>query len=92
LPPVWYKSFAYRSRTVIDPKGVLADFGVALPPDADIRIWDSTAETRFLVLPMRPAGTDGWSEEQLAALVTRDCMVGTGLPTSPGAAQGEAAR
>jgi nitrile hydratase subunit alpha len=92
LPPVWYKSFAYRSRTVIDPKGVLADFGVALPPDTDIRIWDSTAETRFLVLPMRPAGTDGWSEEQLAALVTRDCMVGTGQPKSPDTAKGGAAR
>jgi len=83
LPPVWYKSAPYRSRTVIDPKGVLADFGVTLPADTDIRIWDSTAETRFLVVPMRPAGTDGWSEEQLSALVTRDCMVGTGLPKSP---------
>ena len=83
LPPVWYKSAPYRSRTVIDPKGVLADFGVTLPAGADIRIWDSTAETRFLVVPMRPDGTDGWSEEQLAALVTRDCMVGTGLPKSP---------
>jgi nitrile hydratase len=83
LPPVWYKSAPYRSRTVIDPKGVLTDFGVTLPAGTDIRIWDSTAETRFLVVPMRPAGTDGWSEEQLAALVTRDCMVGTGLPKSP---------
>jgi nitrile hydratase subunit alpha len=83
LPPVWYKSAPYRSRTVIDPKGVLADFGVALPAETQIRIWDSTAETRFLVLPMRPEGTDGWDEEQLAALVTRDCMVGTGLPKSP---------
>jgi nitrile hydratase len=83
LPPVWYKSAPYRSRTVIDPKGVLAEFGVTLPAGTDIRIWDSTAETRFLVLPMRPAGTDGWSEEQLATLVTRDCMVGTGLPRSP---------
>jgi nitrile hydratase len=83
LPPVWYKSAAYRSRTVIDPKGVLAEFGVTLPAGTDIRIWDSTAETRFLVLPMRPAGTDGWREEQLATLVTRDCMVGTGLPKSP---------
>jgi nitrile hydratase len=83
LPPVWYKSAPYRSRTVIDPKGVLAEFGVTLPAGTDIRIWDSTAETRFLVVPMRPAGTDGWSEEQLAALVTRDCMVGTGLPKSP---------
>jgi nitrile hydratase len=83
LPPVWYKSAPYRSRTVIDPKGVLAEFGVTLPAGTDIRIWDSTAETRFLVLPMRPARTDGWSEEQLATLVTRDCMVGTGLPKSP---------
>jgi nitrile hydratase len=80
LPPVWYKSAPYRSRTVIDPRGVLADFGVALPPGTDIRIWDSTAETRFLVIPMRPAGTEGWSEEQLSSLVTRDSMVGTGLP------------
>jgi len=83
LPPVWYKSAPYRSRTVIDPKGVLSDFGVTLPAATDIRIWDSTAETRFLVLSMRPPGTDGWSEEQLALLVTRDCMVGTGLPKSP---------
>jgi nitrile hydratase len=83
LPPVWYKSFAYRSRAVIDPKGVLTDFGVSLPPDTEIRIWDSTAETRFLVLPMRPQDTDGWSEEQLAALVTRDSMVGTGLARAP---------
>jgi nitrile hydratase len=83
LPPVWYKSAPYRSRAVIDPKGVLTEFGVKLPPETEIRIWDSTAETRFLVLPMRPAGTEGWSEEQLAALVTRDSMVGTGLPKSP---------
>ena len=83
LPPVWYKSAPYRSRAVIDPKGLLADFGVALPPETEIRIWDSTAETRFLVLPMRPAGTESWSEEQLTALVTRDSMVGTGLPKSP---------
>ena len=79
LPPVWYKSAPYRSRAVIDPKGVLAEFGVALPQETEIRIWDSTAETRFLVLPMRPEGTEGWSEEQLARLVTRDSMVGTGL-------------
>ncbi len=90
LPPVWYKSAPYRyksapyrSRAVIDPKGVLAEFGVKLPPETEIRIWDSTAETRFLVVPMRPAGTDGWSEEQLATLVTRDSMVGTGLAKSP---------
>jgi nitrile hydratase len=92
LPPVWYKSAPYRSRTVIDPKGVLADFGVALAPDTQVRIWDSTAETRFLVLPMRPAGTDGWSEERLAALVTRDSMVGTGLPKSPAEVGAEPAR
>jgi len=83
LPPVWYKSFAYRARTVIDPKGVLADFGVKLPAETEIRIWDSTAETRFLVLPMRPSGTEGWSEEQLVELVTRDSMVGTGVARSP---------
>jgi nitrile hydratase len=83
LPPVWYKSAPYRSRTVIDPKGVLADFGVTLAPETEIRIWDSTAETRFLVVPMRPSGTDGWTEDELAKLVTRDCMVGTGLPKSP---------
>jgi len=79
LPPVWYKSAPYRSRTVIDPRGVLAEFGVTLPPDTEIRVWDSTAETRFLVVPMRPAGTDGWSEERLASLVTRNAMIGTGL-------------
>ena len=83
LPPVWYKSAPYRSRAVIDPKGVLAEFGVKLPPDTEIRIWDSTAETRFLVVPIRPAGTEGWSEEDLAALVTRDSMIGTGLAKSP---------
>ena len=83
LPPVWYKSAPYRSRTVMDPRGVLADFGVTLPADTEIRVWDSTAETRFIVVPVRPAGTEGWSEERLAALVTRDCMIGTGLPRQP---------
>jgi nitrile hydratase subunit alpha len=83
LPPTWYKSAPYRSRAVIDPRGVLADFGVSLPQATEIRVWDSTAETRFMVLPLRPAGTDGWSEERLAKLVTRDCMIGTGLPKSP---------
>ena len=83
LPPVWYKAAPYRSRAVKDPRGVLADFGVKLPNDTEIRVWDSTAETRFIVLPMRPAGTEGWSEERLAALVTRDSMIGTGLPKSP---------
>jgi len=80
LPPVWYKSAPYRSRVVIDPRGVLRDFGVELGSDTEIRVWDSTAEMRYLVLPMRPSGTDGWSEEQLASLVTRDSMIGTGLP------------
>jgi nitrile hydratase len=83
LPPVWYKSAPYRSRAVRDPRGVLTDFGLTLPKDVAIRVWDSTAETRFLVLPMRPAGAEGWSEERLARLVTRDCMIGTGLPTRP---------
>lgn len=83
LPPVWYKSAAYRSRAVIEPRAVLADFGVTLPPGQNIRVWDSTAEVRYLVLPERPAGTEGWSEEQLATLVTRDAMIGTGLPLDP---------
>jgi nitrile hydratase len=83
LPPVWYKSAPYRSRAVKDPRGVLADFGLALPKETEIRVWDSTAETRFLVVPMRPAGTEGWSEERLADLVTRDSMIGTGLARSP---------
>ena len=86
LPPTWYKSAPYRSRTVIDPRGVLADFGVTLPSTTDIRVWDSTAETRFLVLPMRPAGTERFNEEQLASLVTRDSMIGTGLAKAPDAA------
>ena len=84
LPPVWYKSAPYRSRAVMDPRGVLADFGVTLPADTEIRVWDSTAETRFVVLPQRPAGTENLNEEQLAALVTRDCMIGMGLPGSKG--------
>jgi nitrile hydratase len=84
LPPTWYKSAAYRSRSVIDPRGVLADFGVTLPATSEIRVWDSTAETRFIVLPMRPEGTEGWTEEQLATLVTRDAMIGTGLAKKPG--------
>jgi nitrile hydratase len=84
LPPVWYKSAPYRSRAVIDPRSVLGDFGVALPADKEIRVWDSTAEIRYLVLPERPAGTDDWDEEQLAALVTRDSMIGTGLAKAPG--------
>ena len=84
LPPIWYKSAPYRSRAVKDPRGVLSDFGVSLPKDTEIRVWDSTAETRFLVLPMRPPGTDGWSEQRLAEIVTRDSMIGTGLPKQPG--------
>ncbi len=83
LPPVWYKSAPYRSRAVADPRGVLRDFGVQLPKDIEIRVWDSTAELRYLVLPLRPAGTEGWSEERLAELVTRDSMIGTGLPKQP---------
>jgi len=83
LPPVWYKAAPYRSRAVKDPRGVLADFGVTLPKETEIRVWDSTAETRFIVLPMRPAGTDGWSEERLADLVTRDSMIGTGIAKNP---------
>lgn len=83
LPPAWYKSAPYRSRVVIDPRGVLAEFGVAVSADKEIRVWDSSAELRYLVLPERPAGTDGWSEEQLARLITRDSMIGTGFPKSP---------
>jgi len=85
LPPVWYKSAPYRARAVIDPRGVLADFGVMLPADVEMRVWDSTAEVRYLVLPERPAGTDDWTEEQLATLVTRDSMIGTGLARAPAA-------
>jgi nitrile hydratase len=83
LPPTWYKSAPYRSRAVKDPRGVLADFGLTLPEATEIRVADSTAEVRYLVIPMRPAGSAGLSEEQLAALVTRDSMIGTGLPLAP---------
>ena len=83
LPPVWYKSAPYRAKAVIDPRGVLADFGVTLPADTAIRVWDSTAEIRYLVLPMRPPCTDDLSEAELAALVTRDSMIGTGLVAAP---------
>ena len=83
LPPVWYKSAPYRSRVVRDPRGVLAEFGVTLPAEVEIRVWDSTAEVRYLVLPRRPAGTDGFTEEQLAALVTRNSMIGTGVAGVP---------
>ena len=85
LPPTWYKSAPYRARAVRDPRGVLADFGVTLPDDTAIRVWDSTAEVRYLVLPMRPVGTDDLDEEALADLVTRDSMIGTGLPHEPAA-------
>jgi nitrile hydratase subunit alpha len=83
LPPTWYKSAPYRSRAVRDPRGVLAEFGVTLPEGTAIRVWDSTAEMRYLVLPMRPAATEDLTEDQLAALVTRDSMIGTGLPLAP---------
>lgn len=83
LPPAWYKSAPYRARAVRDPRGVLADFGVTLPETTEIRVWDSTAEIRYLVVPMRPAGTERMSEEELAALVTRDSMIGTGLVLEP---------
>jgi nitrile hydratase subunit alpha len=84
LPPVWYKSAPYRSRVVRDPRGVLAEFGVTLPASTEIRVWDSTAEVRYLVIPERPTGTEGLSEEALAALVTRDSMIGTGLARAVG--------
>ncbi len=84
LPPVWYKSPPYRSRAVADPRGVLQEFGVDLPNDTDIRVWDSTAEIRYLVIPMRPEGADSLNEGQLATLVTRDSMIGTGLALPPG--------
>ncbi|MDS7911490.1 nitrile hydratase subunit alpha [Klebsiella pasteurii] len=83
LPPVWYKSAPYRSRIVIDPRGVLAEFGLHIPESKEIRVWDSSAELRYLVLPERPAGTDAWSETQLIELVTRDSMIGTGVVSAP---------
>ena len=88
LPPVWYKSAPYRSRAVIDPRGVLDEFGVQLPDDVEVRVWDSTAEVRYMVLPRRPEGTAGWDAGRLEALVTRDSMIGTGLPRDPGQPQG----
>lgn len=87
LPPAWYKSSGYRSRAVIDPRGVLREFGVQISEDVEVRVWDSTAELRYLVLPERPAGTEGMSADDLAALVTRDSMIGVGLVPSPGAAR-----
>jgi nitrile hydratase len=83
LPPVWYKSAAYRSRAVIDPRGVLHEFGLDLSAGVELRVWDSSAELRYMVLPMRPAGTERLSEEELAALVTRDSMIGTAVVTYP---------
>ena len=86
LPPVWYKSAPYRSRAVLAPRGVLAEFGVTLPAHVQMRVWDSTAEVRYVVVPQRPTGTEGWSEERLALLVTRDSMIGTGLALEAAAA------
>lgn len=83
LPPVWYKSAPYRSRAVKEPRAVLREFGVELPDATQIRVWDSTAEIRYLVIPLRPDGTEGWSEDRLADLVTRDSMIGTGLALPP---------
>lgn len=83
LPPVWYKSPPYRSRVVIDPRSVLADFGVSVPENTEVRVWDSTAEVRYLVIPQRPEGTEGWSEKRLAELVTRNSMIGTGMARNP---------
>lgn len=85
LPPTWYKSPAYRARVVAEPRSVLREFGIELPAEARIRVWDSTSEVRYLVVPQRPAGTEGIGEEALAGLVTRDSMIGTGLARSPGA-------
>lgn len=92
LPPAWYKSAPYRSKAIVDPRGVLDDFGVALPADTALRVYDSTAELRYLVIPMRPAGTEGWSEERLATRVTRDAMIGTGVALPASEAPAEAAR
>ncbi|MEP3436059.1 MAG: nitrile hydratase subunit alpha [Hoeflea sp.] len=84
VPPVWYKAPSYRSQAVINPRGVLAEFGLVLPEDTRIRVWDSTAELRYMVVPMRPVETDGLSEDELARLVTRDSMIGTGIALRPG--------
>jgi nitrile hydratase len=84
LPPVWYKSAPYRARAVIDPRGVLKELGEDVPDGVEVRVWDSTAELRYLVLPERPAGTEGWSEDELAAIVTRDAMIGVAQVKAPG--------
>jgi len=83
LPPNWYKSPPYRARVVAEPRAVLREFGLELADEVQICVWDSSAEVRYLVLPMRPAGTEGWGEEELAAIVTRDCMIGTAIPATP---------
>jgi nitrile hydratase alpha subunit len=83
IPPAWYKSLAYRSRVVLDPRGVLDEFGLELPEGTEVRVHDSTADLRYLVLPMRPKATRGWSEDELAAIITRDCMIGTAVPQVP---------
>jgi nitrile hydratase len=83
LPPVWYKSAPYRSRIVLEPRAVLAEFGLTIAPEVEVRVWDSNAELRYLVLPLRPAGTEHWTEAELTDLVTRDSMIGTGLPIAP---------
>jgi nitrile hydratase subunit alpha len=86
LPPTWYKSLPYRARMVAEPRAVLREFGVELPDEVEVRVWDSSAEVRYLVVPLRPAGTEGLDENALAALVTRDCMIGTAVPLAPGPA------
>ena len=83
LPPVWYKSAPYRARAVIDPRGILQELGIELPDDVEVRVWDSTADLRYLVLPQRPTGTEGWSEDQLAEIVTRDSMIGVATIAPP---------
>ncbi len=92
LPPVWYKSAPYRARAVRDPRGVLREFGLEIPDEVEVRVWDSTAELRYLVLPERPPGTEDMGEAELAALVTRDSMIGVGQPRSPDRARPESER
>jgi len=83
IPPAWYKATAYRSRVVVEPRAVLDEFGLTLPPEVEVRVSDSTADLRYLVVPMRPGGTEGWPEDRLAALVSRDSMIGTAVPSVP---------